>query len=179
MITLAKAAPRTGLHQSTLRHRCVAGAIPGAELHGKTWLIPEAEVEAIERFRGASPEALWTDEQRTQALAILEERLKPADTLFLVGVPSKGESISIYVLAPPVGNPSPPRDLASLVPISAQVAAALGWRWDAGSHRCVVPFAAAGDVGEWLASQVARAVFPPRESSDAYGIGSRLGWRWL
>lgn len=180
VLTLAKAAPRTGLHPSTLRRRCESGAIPGAELHGKTWLIPEEAVAMIERFRGASPDALWTEEQRTEALADLALRLRPADTLYLVGARGRGESIAIYVMAPPVQNPTPAHDLASLVSISGQVAAALGWRWDARLARCVVPEAAGSDEGEWIATQVARAVFPPRPAgSDGYGVGFGLGHRWL
>jgi hypothetical protein len=52
LYTLADAAPLTRLDVSTLRRRCAAGRIPGAELHGKTWLIPEESLVEIQRERG-------------------------------------------------------------------------------------------------------------------------------
>jgi len=41
----------TGLSSDTLRRRCRAGEIKGAQLDGKTWYIPEHSVAGIGRQR--------------------------------------------------------------------------------------------------------------------------------
>ena len=50
MLTLAEAAARLGLAQSTLRNQVKAGRLK-ARLVGKTWTVSEREVE---RYRAAS-----------------------------------------------------------------------------------------------------------------------------
>ena len=50
-LTLAQAAPLTGLSEQTLRRRCAAGQIRGARMIGKTWVIPGRAVASIVRHR--------------------------------------------------------------------------------------------------------------------------------
>jgi excisionase family DNA binding protein len=51
VLTLAEAAPLVGLHPGHLRRLCAAGAIEGAQLKGKTWLIPGRQLADFIRRR--------------------------------------------------------------------------------------------------------------------------------
>jgi excisionase family DNA binding protein len=50
-LTLAEAAPLVGLHPGHLRRLCALGTIEGAQLKGKTWLLPGRQLAGFIRRR--------------------------------------------------------------------------------------------------------------------------------
>lgn len=47
ILTVGEVKERLGLEARQVRNLCESGALPGAKLKGRVWLIPEAAVEAL------------------------------------------------------------------------------------------------------------------------------------
>lgn len=51
MLSTREVAARLGAHPRTVQLWCEAGRLPGAQMVGRTWVIPEASLTAFERPR--------------------------------------------------------------------------------------------------------------------------------
>ena len=54
-MTVTQAAAALGVDGSVVRRRLLSGAMKGEHLHGRLWLIPEAEVERWKRLPKPRP----------------------------------------------------------------------------------------------------------------------------